>query len=34
MVLPLFALNKGSLLYQDADFATHFSGMAPDRPLY
>ena len=35
--VPIFkklALNKGSLLYQEADFATHFSGTSPDRPLY
>ena len=29
-----FALNKGSSLYQEADFATHFSSTSPDRPLY
>ena len=34
MFIPVFALNKGSSLYQEADFATHFSGTSPDRPLY
>ena len=33
MFIPVFALNKGSLLYQEADFVTHFSGTSPDRPL-
>ena len=35
MFTPVFALNKGSSLYQEADFETHFSaGTSPDRPLY
>ena len=34
MFIPVFALNKGSSLYQEADFETHFSGTSPDRPLY
>ena len=34
MFIPVFALNKGSLFYQEADFETHFSGTSPDRPLY
>ena len=34
MFIPVFALSKGSLLYQEADFATHFNGTSPDRPLY
>ena len=34
MFIPVFALNKGSSLYQEAYFATHFSGTSPDRPLY
>ena len=32
--IPVFALNRGSSLYQEADFETHFSGTSPDRPLY
>ena len=31
--IPVFALNKGASLYQEADFETHFSGTSPDRPL-
>ena len=34
MFIPVFALNNGSSLYQEADFATHFSGTSPYRPLY
>ena len=34
MFIPVFALNKGTSLYQEADFETHFSGTSPDRPLY
>ena len=34
MFIPVFVLNKGSSLYQEADFETHFSGTSPDRPLY
>ena len=34
MFIPVFALNKVSSLYQEADFETHFSGTSPDRPLY
>ena len=34
MIIPVFALNKGSSLYQEADFETHFSGTSPDTPLY
>ena len=34
MFIPVFALNKGSSLYQEADFETHFSGTSPDGPLY
>ena len=34
MFIPVFALNKGSSLYQEADFDTHFSGTSPNRPLY
>ena len=34
MFIPVFALNKGSSLYQEADFETHFSSTSPDRPLY
>ena len=34
MFIPVFALNKGSLLYQEVYFETHFSGTSPDRPLY
>ena len=34
MFIPVFALNKGSSLYQEADFETHFSGTSLDRPLY
>ena len=34
MFIPVFALNKGSSLYQEADFVTHFCGTSPDRPLY
>ena len=34
MFIPVFALNKESSLYQEADFETHFSGTSPDRPLY
>ena len=34
MFIPVFALNKGSSLYQKADFETHFSGTSLDRPLY
>ena len=30
----VFALYKGSSLYQEADFETHFSGTSPDRHLY
>ena len=33
-VYTVFALNKGSSLYQEADFETYFSGMSPDRTLY
>ena len=33
-IIPVFAQNKGSSLYQEADFETHFSGTSPDRPLY
>ena len=33
-VYTSFALNKGSLLYQEADLETHFSGTSPDRLLY
>ena len=32
--IPVFALNRGSSLYQEADFETHFSSTSPDRPLY
>ena len=34
MFIPVFALNKGLTLYQEVDFATHFSGTSLDRPLY
>ena len=34
MFIPVFALNKGSSFYQEADFETHFSGTSLDRPLY
>ena len=34
MFIPVFALNKASSLYQEADFETHFSSTSPDRPLY
>ena len=34
MFIPVFALNKESSLYQEADFETHFSGTSLDRPLY
>ena len=33
MFIPVFAPNKGSSLYQEAEFATHFSGTSLDRPL-
>ena len=29
LLVPKFALNKGSLIYQEADFATHVSGTFP-----
>ena len=32
MVIPVFALGKGSLLYQEADFGIHFTGTSPNRP--
>ena len=34
MFIPVFTLNKGLSLYQEADFETHFSGKSLDRPLY
>ena len=33
-VYTSFALNKGTSLYKEADFATHFSGTSPDRLLH
>ena len=34
MFIPVFALSKGSSLYQETDFEIHFSSTSPDRPLY